>query len=77
MKAVHVENQELPTGSVRKNMELRDRFLKKSIMQLFAVQKASCSSKVSEISVGVFKSLEALGMKVVYQVAKQLCHCPH
>lgn len=77
MKAVHVENQELFTRNVRENMELRDRFLKKSIRQLFAVQKASGSIKVNEISVGVFNSLEALSVKVVYQVAKQLCRCSH
>lgn len=77
MEAVRVENQGLSTGSVRKNMELKDRFLKKLTMQLFTVQKASCSIKVSEINVGVFNSLEALGMKVIYQVAKQLCHCSH
>lgn len=63
MEAVHVENQGLSTKSVRENMELRDRFLKKPTMQLFAVQKASRSIKVSEINVGVFNSLEALGRK--------------
>jgi len=78
MEAVNVEEQGLSLGNIRENMKVKDRFIFfKLTIQLFALQKVSCSVKVNEVNIGAFDCLEALDMMVVYQVAEGLCHCSY